>query len=944
MADNVTLSPTDDSYIQAGSADANNGTATTLQCGIWQEMWSDATPGLKAYNNQNVYGNLTILQFNVKDYVGKITGATLKITGNNPSTNSNARSLYLGYCDVTGWSESTVTNANSNIVTRNKNGLNIHPFGYSESIPRDASKEISYSADALVTFLNENADDDGNVTFIVYGLGQECNINSKEAETGKPSLQITYTNETLYTATFTELNGKTPTVTVYSDEARTTSVLASALSANTTYYYTAQLSGYKDYNGSFEVATSNPTVNFTMEEEDHFTFTVDIVDASNNVVKNVYTDNDAYAGKDYSCVVPMFITDGNNKITYQNNSEVYYYSGKVSSENKVIKIPFTAYSGNGYFVEAETAITATNVNSANCSSNTAVRGFNTNKTVLTVPEDGIYTVNYAFASYNVNAERTLYAYKNSDDNVIASDARQFSVNYIKTTGKKSVEGVELKSGDKIIVKGSDTNIILDYVYIVRTGDLPPAVTELPITNTEYFESDYDNSKEITGLDAEGNIVQVAFIDGSLSLARSSYRAADDSWGYSATSGTGTLTEESGVVTVDANVVFHGITYHITGTYEAPTQVSEIAITTKTGCIPELGQNFWERKTTAEECKTMIDYDNSAFYIDAMHWRLKADQTMKEASAVCEANTNYELYMHYVLRDGYEFADEVTVTVDGETARISKDFKEIYFDYSIAVTELPIDVISFVNSSDIVIFEGKDNDGNDVVVGFMGGALSTDFSGYNASDNEWVYAATAGTGSLESTAEAASFDAVVTFENGKTYHITGTYTFPVYTLTEPTVTADMTSIKIVWTDEVISDNYGFSLTEGHVILTVGEDVYEGSVNETDAVGGKLTVTIPFNKVYHRTTFEPSYTPVNGDNISIKIEGAEIDAKATEESDWKKIWSGDIDGLKAIVDNTTGINSVSSAAAKNATIYNLAGQRVNAKAKGLVIKSGKKVFVK
>lgn len=375
------------------------------------------------------------------------------------------------------------------------------------------------------------------------------------------------------------------------------------------------------------------------------------------------------------------------------------------------------------------------------------------------------------------------------------------------------------------------------------------------------------------------------------------------------------------------------------------QVSEIAITTKTGCIPELGQNFWERKTTIDECKTMINYDSPAFRVTAMHWRKKADQTMQESSAVCESGTDYELYMKYSLSSGYELADEVTVTVDGKTARIEKGYKEIYLDYSIA--ELPITITKFTDyraDDGPVSFRGLDAEGNRVSVGFYGDEFGKDLTGYVASDNEWNYAATAGTGSYATTSEGATLDATVTFTNGKTYHITGTYTFSVYPLTEPAVTADMTSIKIVWTDEVISDNDGFRLAEGYVILTVGDDVYEGSMNEkTDAVGGKLTVTIPFDQVRHILTSDP-YTPVKGDNISIKIEGAEIDAKATEESDWKEIWSGDIDGLTAIVDNTTGINSVSSAAAKNATIYNLAGQRVNAKAKGLVIKSGKKVFVK
>lgn len=374
------------------------------------------------------------------------------------------------------------------------------------------------------------------------------------------------------------------------------------------------------------------------------------------------------------------------------------------------------------------------------------------------------------------------------------------------------------------------------------------------------------------------------------------------------------------------------------------QVSEIAITTKTGCIPELGQNFWTRKANSTECKQMIDYESKAFYVDAMHWRTKGEGTIQESSAVFESGKDYELYLKFYLNSGYEFADEVTVTIDGKPARFDKTFKEIYFDYSIP--NLPITITEYYDFSSIeegsAWFIGNDADGNNIRVAFANGNIHTKQTGYVASDESWECAATAGTGSLSITAEQASFDAVVTFDNGITYHITGTYVIPVYPLGDPTVTVDYESVKIEWNDAVISENNGFSLAKGHIIMTVGEDVYDGSVNETDAVEGKLTITIPFNQVMHRTTWD-TYTPKNGDVISIKIEDAELDAKATADDSWEEIWSGDIDGINVTFD-ATGISNVSSVAAKVAAIYNIAGQRMNAKAKGLVIKNGKKLVVK
>ena len=82
--------------------------------------------------------------------------------------------------------------------------------------------------------------------------------------TNAPKLVVTYTDATLYTASFNESNGLTPTITIYSNSDRTVVVSNGSLTNGTTYYYTASLAEYEDYNNSFTVNGANPSVNFTM--------------------------------------------------------------------------------------------------------------------------------------------------------------------------------------------------------------------------------------------------------------------------------------------------------------------------------------------------------------------------------------------------------------------------------------------------------------------------------------------------------------------------------------------------------------------------------------------------------------------------------------------------------------------------------------------------------
>ncbi len=491
-AETVTLSPVADTYFSWDATGDCYGTEETLYCGIVQEMWTDATPGIKY--NYSGSKNIAVFKFDASSYIGKITNATFKVTATNPSTNSNTRSIYLGYFDLTNWDETTTT-ANCGMVIRNATDLNIHPFNLSNSIAKGETKEVSFNSDDLKTYINTDAD--GIISLIVYSVGQQCTVNSKEADNGTPSLVIEYSNSTFYSVTFNETNGLEPTVNVYSDEARSTSVSSDQLSANTTYYYTAKLAGYNDATGSFTVSSENPSISFTMTALPKYTFTVNAV-SGNTVIENLLTDEEAYDGKTYSVTVSKYLTNDNNVVTYSKNDDTYYYSFTAAQNDATKGIDYTTYDGTAYFYEGETYNQlGTKVENGNYSDNKAGRGLNnTTMDICTIAETGVYKVSYAICSNNVNADRTYSFYRNSADNTLETKSCNWSVNKVKTDGSKFFNA-GLVTGDALQMYASDGNIILDYVLLERTGDLKEDITINSTTRLASYVTTFalDFSKE-----------------------------------------------------------------------------------------------------------------------------------------------------------------------------------------------------------------------------------------------------------------------------------------------------------------------------------------------------------------------------------------------------------------------------------------------------------------
>ena len=287
-----------------------------------------------------------------------------------------------------------------------------------------------------------------------------------------PTLELVTSAETFYDATFNANDGAlNPSVTVYTDAGRTSSIAKDALSANTTYYFTAILAGYEDYEGSFAVETSNPTVNFTMTALPRYTFTVNLINSVGGaVIETLYTDDDSYDGKKHVVSFSKYLTDGSNRVTFAKDDDTYYTQYVSASATKTQTVSYTAYDGVAYFFEGESfAALGTKETNGNYSGNKAGRGLN-NATldIFTIPATGKYTLSYAVCSNNVGTgKETQYSfYKNNSGNVIedVTDLNH-SVNSIKTTGTRSVDNIAFAAGDVLQFYSKETKIILDYVLL-----------------------------------------------------------------------------------------------------------------------------------------------------------------------------------------------------------------------------------------------------------------------------------------------------------------------------------------------------------------------------------------------------------------------------------------------------------------------------------------------
>lgn len=275
-----------------------------------------------------------------------------------------------------------------------------------------------------------------------------------------------------YSANFSEETGLTPDVKVFSDADCLNEVPANSVQENTKYYYVATLAGYEDYKGEFTVASENPSVSFTMVKKPVFAYKVNLVDEANNVLKTVYENDEAYEGLEVNYSYPKYLTDENGKVTYV--CSLSSFNGSVNAnKDAVTSVKYNEYKGTAYFVEAENVINKTKEGSANYSSGAAMRGFDTNMDLLTIPETGVYRLSYAVCNYNVRKDCQFIV--SVDDKEIATKDVDWSVNKIAST-TITEDAMVFDKNAVIKAKGSNGNLILDYILLEKVTSEDVAVS------------------------------------------------------------------------------------------------------------------------------------------------------------------------------------------------------------------------------------------------------------------------------------------------------------------------------------------------------------------------------------------------------------------------------------------------------------------------------------
>lgn len=216
------------------------------------------------------------------------------------------------------------------------------------------------------------------------------------------------------------------------------------------------------------------TVETAEKELKIISYDVNLVDENNKVLKNVYSNDKLIAETKVDYAYPKYLTDENGKVTYVCDANTF--SGSVSPvESGTTEIKYSAYKGTAYFIEAENAINKAKMESANYSSGAAMRGFDTNMDLFTIPETGVYRLSYAVCSYNVRKDCQFIV--SVDDKEIATKDVDWSVNKIAST--TITEDAMVFDKDAVIkAKGSNGNLILDYILLEKVTSEDVAVSAI----------------------------------------------------------------------------------------------------------------------------------------------------------------------------------------------------------------------------------------------------------------------------------------------------------------------------------------------------------------------------------------------------------------------------------------------------------------------------------
>ena len=407
--------------------------------------------------------DLTDIKNKLKNDGGTITGVTFTVFGNGNGGDCGKIRI-LGYNPE--WSSSTLTNSN---ITNNSGTILGTVSSTGSFQPLNTTDEMTLSSSGrtleanALTYVNSaiTADKDYVTIVLAANYSREGLLNTFA------NLKFTYAAATLYEATFTETNSLNPTVTVYTDNERTSPIAKNELEANTTYYYTAVLEGYYDYEGSFDVETSDPDVNFTMTVKPRYTFTVNAVNSVGGAtIKALYTDDDSYDGKAHRVYFPAYLTGAENVVTYSKDNTTYYADYVSASASATQTQSYTAYTGDAWFFEGEDVTGATTYTGTYASKlSNGASGVLSEKTIKTL-EAGCYKVTARIIG-RLGKDCQVYTTSKSGDKILDIAT--------STTGATSNADITLDAETAIVADGgyyttSENGWGFDYIFIMKYPD------------------------------------------------------------------------------------------------------------------------------------------------------------------------------------------------------------------------------------------------------------------------------------------------------------------------------------------------------------------------------------------------------------------------------------------------------------------------------------------
>lgn len=503
----VVYNGTEFNYVSSESAYVDQGNSATNYNGenvdnllVYYTQYRDwgNNDGTMKFNNGGKIAlykfDLTAIKNKLNTDGGTITGVTFSVYGNGDGGVCD-KVRVLGYNPE--WGCTTVTQGN---LTNNSGTITGVVSATGSFQPLNETGERSFASGG--TTLNENA-----LTYVNSAIAANKDyvtfaIAANYTRQGKlntcANLKFEYSASVVYTATFTNtVSGNHPTVTIYTDSERTSSISNGSLENGETYYFTATETGYHNYNGSFTVDGAEPNVEFAMTAKTQFTYNVYAVNSSSVKLQNdpiatstVYEDETATVkwSKYIKIGEQWYVTSetsfyatateaGSKNVVYTESDIAYFYE----MEN-------LTRSGGSYLTEED----------ASYSNRSRLRLARGSLYFTPALPAGVYTLNIGVVNSN-NTSNEVYVYTRSSEGVLSDKL----YTHVAEKGSSTINTViTVPEGYSIAFNGNEggsanNNARMDYMTLTPYKESKPITAAGWATYCSPYALDLANATGLT---------------------------------------------------------------------------------------------------------------------------------------------------------------------------------------------------------------------------------------------------------------------------------------------------------------------------------------------------------------------------------------------------------------------------------------------------------------